>query len=826
VGTDPDLLAEAFAADAADCCVLPPKEDGSKQPDAPSWTRYQRARSTAADIDRWYGPRRRTGLGVVCGAVSGHLELFEFDDADVHRRYLAAAQSSGLGPLVARVAKGWSEATPGGGVHWYYRLAAGGAKTVALARRPGEDANGKPRPDPLIETKGEGGYAVVAPSHGRVHPSGRPYRRLAGGPAAVTTLSSAERDALWSLARTFDELPKAEAGSGTKPPRGEDARWEVRPGDDFNARATWDDILEPHGWEPVRQSGEETLWQRPDGHPGGWGASTNHAGSDRLYVWTTATLFDPDRSYSKFAAYAVLDHGGDFAAAARALEAKGYGTRRPPPDAGSAAPERILAPVPPFPVVALPPVARKFVLAGAEALGCPPDFVVPHLFAFCGAVAGNSRKLQIKRGFVVAPIYWVGVVGKPGTVKTPALNHARSPIDRLQEEAWVRYKRALEEWDEEKPAERGPKPRPEHFFATDTTTEAVAFALMTSRGLAIVHDEIAGWVMAFDAYKKGGDRQAWLSSWSGAPLKPNRKTGEPIYVPDPVVCVAGGIQPDVLPLLAGEAARDDGFVPRLVLNWPDAEPSPWTDAVVGEEVVAAMLGVVRVLRLPGEQTVVTTLTPGAYAEWKAWFNENQKIVAASRGLAAGWAAKAPVHLARFALGLHLLAHPSDHGRQLDADTLRDGIAVVEYYRAHLLRVLPAFGAVALGMGAGLAARVLRVLTRAYPEWVGRAEIAIRLGGHDPSEAVSVALAALEALGQATRRTADSGGRPREEWRWVGAKDPNGPDADSDHDRETGVDPPEAEDLSRNHVTTHDPESRQEASDSTPAAGWERWEEPL
>src|SRR5215218_2739656 len=196
------LRTSALAAYDAGLCVLPPRQDGSKQPDTTSWTRYQRQRPSRYEVVNWYRDGRRTGIGYVCGIVSGNLELFEFDDVEIYARFLAAADAAGLGSLVDRVQTGYSEQTPGGGIHWYYRLADTPAKTTALARRPAADSSGHPRPEPLIETKGEGGYAVAAPSHGRVHPTGRPYRVRAGGPGTIATLTADERDALWSLART------------------------------------------------------------------------------------------------------------------------------------------------------------------------------------------------------------------------------------------------------------------------------------------------------------------------------------------------------------------------------------------------------------------------------------------------------------------------------------------------------------------------------------------------------------------------------------------------------------------------------------------------
>lgn len=326
----PSVRAAARAFNEHRFAVLPPREDGSKRPAVANWHRYQAERPSPAELTAWYG-NGRTGVGVLTGAISGNAEAFEFEDVDTFARYLATAAAAGLGPLVARLGAGYEEETPGGGVHWLYRCAAIAGNTK-LARRPGPpDAAGRPRVTVLIETRGEGGYLVVAPSHGRVHPTGRPYTLRRGGPATVPTLTAVERRALHDLARTFDEMPKREytpaaAPAGAGQPRGD------RPGDAFAARATWDDVLVPHGWTRLFTSGGKTFWRRP-GKDHGWSATTNYADSDLLYVFTSSTPFEPERGYGKFSAYAVLDHGGDFAAAARALARQGYGPPAPLPTA-------------------------------------------------------------------------------------------------------------------------------------------------------------------------------------------------------------------------------------------------------------------------------------------------------------------------------------------------------------------------------------------------------------------------------------------------------------------------------------------------------------
>src|SRR5262249_44095814 len=101
-----DLLAAARTALRAGLRVLPPKEDGTKAPDANEWTSKQQARATEAEVRAWYA-NGRTGLGIVCGAVSGGLELLEFDCRETWHEYQRLAEDAGLSGLLARVEDGY-----------------------------------------------------------------------------------------------------------------------------------------------------------------------------------------------------------------------------------------------------------------------------------------------------------------------------------------------------------------------------------------------------------------------------------------------------------------------------------------------------------------------------------------------------------------------------------------------------------------------------------------------------------------------------------------------------------------------------------------------
>src|SRR5262249_5183656 len=151
-----------------------------------------------------------TGLGAVCGRVSGGLELLEFDDRPTYEVFKESAAAVGLGELVERIEAGYLEETPGGGIHWPYRCSefAGNTKLARRAKRQEEMRDPHDRVKVLIEPRGEGGYVILAPSNGRVPPSGKPYRLLRGGPSTIATLTPEERADLWALARSFDQVPR------------------------------------------------------------------------------------------------------------------------------------------------------------------------------------------------------------------------------------------------------------------------------------------------------------------------------------------------------------------------------------------------------------------------------------------------------------------------------------------------------------------------------------------------------------------------------------------------------------------------------------------
>ena len=316
----------ALQAHAAGLCVIPPAEDGTKRPlpnSRGTWEAYKTRRQTNDEMCEWYPGR--SGLGIISGPVSGHIECWDFDERGTYQDFRARASECGLGGVVDRIEAGYLDETPAGGFRWLVGYPAEVKRepnNIKLARRPKRPEERQHENDKIKTLIELPPFAIVAPSNGAVHPSGKPYARRSGSFSTIASYTPDERDALIELARSFDAMPRASERTGARGHAGED-----RPGDDYASRTTWRELLEPEGWKLIFERGGVTYWRRP-GKAIGISATTNFGGADLFYVFTSSTPFEPDTAFSRFGAYAYLKHGGDFQAAARALAAQGYGAHK------------------------------------------------------------------------------------------------------------------------------------------------------------------------------------------------------------------------------------------------------------------------------------------------------------------------------------------------------------------------------------------------------------------------------------------------------------------------------------------------------------------
>jgi hypothetical protein len=369
----------------------------------------------------------------------------------------------------------------------------------------------------------------------------------------------------------------------------------------------------------------------------------------------------------------------------------------------------------PFPTDALPEPARSFVRTCARAIGCDESFIALPLLAALASAIGNTRRVQLKRGWSEPAIVWVAVVGDSGTLKSPALEVALRAIRKRQHTAIKRHAEAMEkfqtevlQWEKDiaawkrsktggDPPAKPEEPKADRCWCDDVTVEALAVLLLNQwRGLLLVRDELSGWLGGFDRYTqgKGGDVAKWLEMFGGRSMVVDRKTGFPrtIYVPRAAVSVCGGIQPGTLARALGNEHRENGLAARLLLACPPRRPKRWTEADISPDLERSIAAVFE--RLYGlqpatdddgdAQPVIVPLSADGKAAWVDFYNAHGQEQADLAGdLSAAWS-KLEGYAARLALVVHFVRWAAGDSTltsadEVDADSIAAGVKLSRWF---------------------------------------------------------------------------------------------------------------------------------------------------
>lgn len=326
-------------------CVIPIKTDGSKKP-VGTFKQFQTVKPTEDEMRRWLNNNSPCGLAILHGSISGFSEMLEAESLEDLEEFKQRLEDHGLSYILENLTL--RVASPGGGVHLIYRC----PELGSLERTPGNerlasryllDDSGNRIPNrnkagevtkgyaqkPKIETRAQGGYAIVPGSPIEVHPSRKPYALISGSFDAVPEITLEERKALFDIARLCDAIEKEPVQEKTSTPAVYSEHQGEKAGEHYNRVATPEmllDLLEDMGATGIRE-GDHYLVARPgkslrEGHS----AVLGGGGGNAFYNWSTSWgEFEPEKTYSPFGVYAIAKHGGDFTAAAKNLGTQGYG---------------------------------------------------------------------------------------------------------------------------------------------------------------------------------------------------------------------------------------------------------------------------------------------------------------------------------------------------------------------------------------------------------------------------------------------------------------------------------------------------------------------
>ncbi len=384
-----------------------------------------------------------------------------------------------------------------------------------------------------------------------------------------------------------------------------------------------------------------------------------------------------------------------------------------------------LRPVLPLDPNRLPIVIRDAVADLASRLNCPPDYLAVAMLSAAGSVVGNKIGIfpyANDESWHVFPALWGGIVGDPGSKKTPSLQQAHVPLRHLEtqaaqkysqdmvsfEQAKAQHEQILKAWSATKDSMPQPPPPPEpkreRFVVHDTTYQALGVILSDNpRGVLALADELSGLLQSLDTPGQEAARGFYLSGWSGTGSYSFDRIGRgSITLSRYCLSVFGGFQPDRIKGYVQFAQRgnskNDGLLQRFqLLVWPDpvdnvslvdrapnhAAINKYNQAVLNLPTLdqQPLLGARRLAN--GSQLLHFSAT--AQRVFNSWYLDNEKLL-----VGGGLDPARQSHFAKYRSlvpALALLFHLLDsHSGAVCDDCLTRAIGFAEYLKTHANRI--------------------------------------------------------------------------------------------------------------------------------------------
>jgi hypothetical protein len=300
----------------------------------------------------------------------------------------------------------------------------------------------------------------------------------------------------------------------------------------------------------------------------------------------------------------------------------GYGPQGVVPDYPEIRPlKSSLRPVPTLLPDLIPDTLSGYCQDIAERMQAPIEFVALPMIAALGSVAGHAICVQAKRldpDYRATPNLYIGIVGRPGTLKSPSLTAALSPLQALEDEAGKEYSKALEDYERDtalleevkknqsKAREKSLKgvqsleaarrmvpelgveetleePIRRRYTAHDVTHQALFSIVQKSapNGVLVIKDELSTLLRELDREENAEGRGFYLTGWNGSTKHRVDRIGRGLNheIPKLTLSVVGTIQPSRLePVLGGARGgnpSNDGLAQRFLWVYPDQPKDAW-----------------------------------------------------------------------------------------------------------------------------------------------------------------------------------------------------------------------------------------------------------
>ena len=393
-----------------------------------------------------------------------------------------------------------------------------------------------------------------------------------------------------------------------------------------------------------------------------------------------------------------------------------------------------LHPVQSFDLALLPDSLRPWIKDVCERVQCPPDYVAVPVMVALGSLIGRKVRIRPKArdSWTVVPNVWGGIIGRPGTMKSPAVAEALHPLRRLEAAAREEYDalhdgylqevevaKLTREAAREKAKKRLRKdggsvsaddlrvddpeePTLRRYSAHQSSMQALGELLRQNpNGLMVERDELAGLLSNLAQEEKAEERGFYLTGADGVQGFTFDTIGRGLNLRVPAVCLSiiGTTQPGKIGRYLRQAQAggegDDGMMQRFgLLVWPDSphdwqNVDRWPDNEARRQAFAIFerldtLTAESVGAEVDEDCAFLRFAPEALEAFIEWLTANKR-----RGLSHELHPALESHFSKYAKtvpALALILHLADggHGPVTLQATLR-ALAWADYLESHAMR---------------------------------------------------------------------------------------------------------------------------------------------
>ena len=431
----------------------------------------------------------------------------------------------------------------------------------------------------VIETRGIGGYIFMYPKNS----VNKTYYD-------IQYISDEDRSILFQCSKLFNHVENVEENIKVKKDKNTDYG-NITPWDDFNNRNNIFSVIS-NDFTIVTSLKNKYVIKRH-------GSTSPHSGyvfkdTGTMYLFSTATIYEHEKLYNPFTAYAQKYCNGDLSLAAKRLYQDGYGSRIVKEENEPKETIIINKDDLEFPLDIFPKPVQNYILQCNKTLDSSIDYMGCALIWVLSLSIGNSIQIEVKRGWREIATVWIAIVGKAGIGKTPSISNIIFPLEKINNREISNFIKKYDEYEayskltqqEQKEYPEISKPVKTQFLANDITLEAlVDLHQQNQNSVGVFKDELAGWFKDMNKYKQGSDLEFWLSTWSGKAVNLNRITRAGSFVSNSLIPVLGGIQPSIFNNFYTEENKDNGFIDRMLLSYPDLKVENYNDDEIGYDVI-------------------------------------------------------------------------------------------------------------------------------------------------------------------------------------------------------------------------------------------------